>query len=323
MRRTFVSHRSLAIAALAVGLSACNGNSGFNAGAPSLPLSSQSVAQVQTQLPLKRTHHRGSSGKIQHVVIIVQENRSFNNLFYGFPGATTSTYGYDSSGKKITLQPVSLATNWDIYHTASEFIAACDGTGSIPGTNCRMNGFDKEYWQCGTAGFSSCPNANPPYSYVPHSETQPYFDIGEQYVVADQMYSSNFDGSSFTSHQFIFTAQSDSTVNYPSSAVWGCSGGPGDKIPILGPDRQFPDGNEQVCFSDTSLGQEADKAGVSWGYYTGALKHPATFGTLPRQTTTSITVRIGRTTSSPLKRSSSTTSRTESFVRSAGLLRHA
>ena len=29
----------------------------------------------------------GSSGKIKHIVIIVQENRSFNNLFYGFPGA--------------------------------------------------------------------------------------------------------------------------------------------------------------------------------------------------------------------------------------------
>ncbi len=62
------------------------------------------------------------------------------------------------------------------------------------------------------------------------------------------MYASNFDGSSFTSHQFIFTAQSDSTVNYPASAVWGCSGGPGDKIPILGPDRQFPDGIEQALF---------------------------------------------------------------------------
>ncbi len=151
MRRPFVSHRSLTIAALAVGLSACNGNNGFNAGAPSVPLSSASLAQAQTQVPLKRTHHHGSSGKIQHVVIIVQENRSFNNLFYGFPGATTTTYGYNSSGKKITLQPVSIATNWDIYHTASGFIAACNGTGSIPGTNCKMNGFDKEYWECGTA----------------------------------------------------------------------------------------------------------------------------------------------------------------------------
>ena len=80
-----LSRRSLGIAALAVGLSACN-NGGLTTGAPSLPLSPQALAAAQTQAPLKRTHHHGSSGKIQHVVIIIQENRSFNNLFYGFPG---------------------------------------------------------------------------------------------------------------------------------------------------------------------------------------------------------------------------------------------
>ena len=113
---THLSWRSPAIAALAVVLSACNGNSGFSAGAPGVPLSLQSLARAQTQVPLKRVHHPGSSGKIQHVVIVIQENRSFNNLFYGFPGATTTTYGYNTSGQKITLQPVVLETTWDIIH---------------------------------------------------------------------------------------------------------------------------------------------------------------------------------------------------------------
>ncbi|MGA8098548.1 MAG: hypothetical protein WB810_07800, partial [Candidatus Cybelea sp.] len=31
---------------------------------------------------------------IKHVVFILQENRSFNNLFLGYPGATTQNYGY-------------------------------------------------------------------------------------------------------------------------------------------------------------------------------------------------------------------------------------
>ena len=95
MRCNALSSRPLAIAAFALVLSACNGNSGLTTGAPGVPLSSQPLAQAQTQAPLKRTHHHGSSGKIQHVVIIVQENRSFNNLFYGFPGAKTAKYGYD------------------------------------------------------------------------------------------------------------------------------------------------------------------------------------------------------------------------------------
>ncbi len=77
-----------------------------------------------------------------------------------------------------------------------------------------MNGFDNEYWGCGAA---SCPNQNPPYSYVPHDETKPYFDMGKQYVLADQMYASNFDASSFISHQYIIAAQAEASVNYP---VW-------------------------------------------------------------------------------------------------------
>ncbi len=33
------------------------------------------------------------TGTIKHVVILIQENRSFNNLFAGFPGATTAMQG--------------------------------------------------------------------------------------------------------------------------------------------------------------------------------------------------------------------------------------
>ena len=39
--------------------------------------------------------------KVQHVVIVVQENRSFDNLFLGFPGANTQNFGFDRLGNKI------------------------------------------------------------------------------------------------------------------------------------------------------------------------------------------------------------------------------
>ena len=65
-------------------------------------------------------------------------------MFYGFPGATTATYGYDSSGAKINLVPIPLETSWDLEHDSYGFFAACNGTGSIPGTNCQMNGFNNE-----------------------------------------------------------------------------------------------------------------------------------------------------------------------------------
>jgi phospholipase C len=253
----FVSRSTLALAAAAVALSACNAGGGYGS-APGLPVANS--AHVTT--PLQALRHP-ASGKITHVVIIMQENRSLNNLFYGFPHAKTAKYGYDYYGNKIALQSVSIATPWDIDHSSGAFFAACNGTGSIPGTNCRMNGFNREYVGCG----SSCPIKHPQYAYVPHSQTLPYFAMGKQYVLADQMYASNFDASSFISHQYIISGQAGGgAVNYPYSA-WGCPGGPSDKIQKVGPQRQIPYGNEVVCWDPNTLGDELDKAGVSWAFY--------------------------------------------------------
>lgn len=91
------------------------------------------------------------SGKIKHVIIIVQENRSFNNLFYNFPGAKTVSFGYDSNNKKD-----------------KEHVTLCGGPGQV-----------------------RCPKSDRQYAYVPQKETQPSFDMGKQYVLADEMYASS------------------------------------------------------------------------------------------------------------------------------------
>ena len=243
--------------AVTVALCACSA-----AGGPGVPQPDAAIAPV--------THARRiltdpSHGKIQHVIIVVQENRSFNNLFYGFKGATTSGYGYDTRGRKIALKPVTLGVRWDIDHSSGAFFAACNGTGSIPGTNCRMNGFNKESTSCG-GPFNPCPIKHPQYSYVPHSETAPYFTMGEHFVLADQMYASNFDASSFISHQYIIAGQAQSAVDYPFGP-WGCPGGPSDEITTVGPHRQIPYHYEVVCWDPTTLGDELDSAGISWAYY--------------------------------------------------------
>ncbi|HEY1868924.1 MAG TPA: hypothetical protein VGG70_11565, partial [Candidatus Cybelea sp.] len=119
---------------------------------------------------------RGANSKIQHVVVIIQENRTVDNLFYGLPGADTRSFGRNKNGTRIPLQPVGLETLWDFHHDHTSFFDACDGQGSFPGTDCKMDGFDQEFWSCGLSGYPQCPNANPPYSYVPQDETQPYFE---------------------------------------------------------------------------------------------------------------------------------------------------
>ncbi len=265
MRCKSLAIPAFSIAVFGIFLSACGGNNGLTTNStPGLPLTSLAPS-AREQAPSTGTR-RQTSGKIQHVIIIVQENRSFNDLFYGFPGATTATYGYDSSGNKIDLTPIPLETTWDLEHDSSGFFAACNGTGSIRGTDCKMNGFNNEWTGCYSG---NCKYTHPQYGYVPPTETKPYFDMAKQYVLADQMYASNFDASSFISHQYIISAQAESAVNFPYGA-WGCPGGSGDNISKVGPQRQIPDGHEVVCWNPTTLGDELDNAGISWAFYATA-----------------------------------------------------
>lgn len=239
----------------ALTLGACSTNGG---------LSGESGATI---VPAVRHH---STSKIQHVVIVIQENRSFNNLFYGFKGATTAAYGYGSAGEQIKVNPIGLETTWDVGHSAWTFFDSCNGTGSIPGTKCRMNGFDKTGVGCGKPGHPACPYKYPQYAYVPQTETKPYFAMAQQYVLADQMYQSNFDGSSFVAHQFLIAGQAASSVNYPTGFPWGCAAPTSSGVPVVGLQRQItPYKYQRTCFGYSTIGSEADAAGVSWGFYTG------------------------------------------------------
>jgi hypothetical protein len=94
--------------------------------------------------------------KIQHIVFIVQENRTVDDLFNGFPGADTVTSGKNSKGGTVDLQPVPLEAPYDPRHHHADFETDYNGGA--------MNGFDKEVIQPNPghtappdAAFSSAP----------------------------------------------------------------------------------------------------------------------------------------------------------------------
>ncbi len=130
----------------------------------------------------------------------------------GYPGATTSTWGYNERHHKITLRSQGLATGWDLGHTSQAFFVDCDGEGTLPGTKCRM-----------MAGTTSKPRRDIQrtfaYAYVPQDETKPYWHMAEQYVLADRMFASNLDGS-FVAHQYAVAAYADRTVD-DALTDWG------------------------------------------------------------------------------------------------------
>jgi phospholipase C len=198
---------------------------------------------------------------IAHVVFVIQENRSFNDLFMGYPGAKTARYGHDKKGRKIGLTPIGLEKLWDLGHSSDAFFTACDGTGTLPGTNCKMDGWNGEYVPPGAP-------RNVAYAYVPKEELKPYWTIARDYVLADRMFASNLDGS-FVAHQYAVAAYASRSVDYPGES-WGCEGGKFDTIGTLTPQRASSKPIE-ACFDNDTIAAEADRLGVSWRFYASTI----------------------------------------------------
>jgi len=211
------------------------------------------------------------AGKIKHVIFIIQENRSFDDLFKGYPGADTVDRGKDSSGETIALVPVSLSTAYTLDHSAKAMFVGCDGSGKLPGTRCRMDGFDRELH------LGAPPSLKyPMYVYVPHEESKPYFDMAHQWVLADRTFASQLDGS-FVAHQYAIAGQAASSVNFPTGA-WGCNGGPSDVVRTITKQRSVDGRWERACFSYRTLGDELDDAHLGWRFYTSRYYAPSSDG---------------------------------------------
>jgi len=190
---------------------------------------------------------------IKHIIIIVQENRSFENLFAGYPNADAPLYGYTHAGKQVALKPIALTNPADPSHGWKSAIADWD--------NGKMDGFD-------TQGRGS---RLQPYSYVDRQSVKPYWTMAQSYVLADKMYPTEF-GGSFTAHLELIagTDQLSSTeaeAGNPSNTPWGCDAPPSTQTNVVNQQRQqrlgpFP------CFTQfTTMADNLDAAGVSWKFY--------------------------------------------------------
>jgi phospholipase C len=217
--------------------------------------------------PLLPASPSGPSSKIQHVVIIVQENRSVDNLFHGLPGANTANYGYNSLGQQVTLQPVPLAARYDISHEHSAFLTEyADG---------KLNGFNLAKSRC-PRPYKCPPPGLRAYAYVPQSDVQPYFSLAEQYAFADRLFQTN-QGPSFPAHQYIVSGTStispgsqlraSENPKTPSGRfTGGCNSPPGSLVTLID-----ENGNENrqayPCFDRPALSDLIEAQSLTWSYY--------------------------------------------------------
>ncbi len=139
-----------------------------------------------------------ASSKIAHVVIIIQENRTTNDLFNGLAGADTVRTAKNSHGQTVQLQPESLTAPYDLSHKHSAFETEyASGQG---------NGFDRVGSGCKSG--ATCPAADVrAYGYVPESEVEPYFAMAKRFAFASRMFQTN-EGPSFPAHQYLVSGTS-------------------------------------------------------------------------------------------------------------------
>ena len=220
-----------------------------------------------------------------HIVLMVQENRTPDNLFYALcsqrPCSTRSGSGtydikldhwLDKNSKRGSIhpRPLPLTTLYSPEHSHAAFLALCDYDAVTRA--CLMDG-------AGDVRCKDCP-PNSSFTYVDNSNgiIDPYLFLAENYGWANYMFQTN-QGPSFPAHQFLFGGTSapnsrddhkgtfaaenvkeDSTAN-------GCIAPAGSAVALINA-KGVEFKSVYPCFEHETLGDLLDRARVSWRYYT-------------------------------------------------------
>jgi len=218
--------------------------------------------------------------KIQHIVFIIKENRSFDQYFGTFPGADGATTGKTSSGQTVTLghTPDKTCVNdvcYDPGHLWQDAHTAVDGG--------KMDQFDLE-----KHGSVVLPDGSfLPYSQMQQSDIPNYWAYAQHFTLADHMFSS-LEGPSMPNHLYTVAAgvtgvfklsnETLSVINVPvdtsnpNNHSWGCDADDTTSVDVMdssgritgdtdGPAAQFP------CLDLNTIVDSLQTANISWRYY--------------------------------------------------------
>jgi len=224
------------------------------------------------------------SRTFQHVIVIVQENRTPDNLFQGlcrrFDSCSTNPsffqydiqtdYWRDKAQPDGLIQPllVPLASSYDLNHSHEAFVSQCDLDAAT--RTCAMDGGAK------VSCSGTCPT-QPQYRYVDNSSRvlDPYIDLATSYAWANYMFQTN-QGPSFPAHQFLFggtsapTARDDAlgifaAENGKGGDVAGCIASAGTTVSLISPPGVESE-SIYPCFEHDTV-PDILPANISWKYY--------------------------------------------------------
>ena len=197
---------------------------------------------------------------IKHVVFIIKENRTFDNLFGRFPGADGATTGMDQgTTRPLTQAPDRIPV--DIVHCYQCALQASNGG--------KMDGFASV----------SAPADRYAYTQFGPSDLPAYWHWAKRFVLGDNFFASA-QGPSFPNHLYTIAAQSGGAHDNPIQDLerlaerhrttglfkaWGCDSVEQAYVPVE--DREGKEVKVPPCFDFMTEGDLLLRARIPWAYY--------------------------------------------------------
>lgn len=157
----------------------------------------------------------GATYPIQHIVVVVMENRTVDNLFQFLPGANTVSNCIVKEGHSEALTSQSFIGKTYPSHTHQEFLGDLYQAWVNGGSSGPLNGAmpNNQGWSGAVC------------TYVPQSEAQPYYTLAQQYVFGDMFFQTN-QGPSMPAHMWLDSGTSACTggmTQYNGTPVPQCT----------------------------------------------------------------------------------------------------
>jgi phospholipase C len=188
--------------------------------------------------------------KVQHIVYIIKENRSFDNYFGTFPGADGATSGLISTGETVALGHTPDRTPRDLGHSWADAHAAIDGG--------RMDRFD-------LVKGGNVRNDLLSMTQFIDSDIPNYWSYAEHFALGDRMFGA-IAAESFPNHLYAVSSQAAGVISNPNSPKWGCDADEQTTtVEVL--DSAGNITNAFPCFELLTLADRLESANVSWRYY--------------------------------------------------------
>ncbi len=220
---------------------------------------SREASHAARRMPLRPPADATGLVRIEHIVFLIKENRSFDTYFGTFPGADGATTGKTSSGQVVKLSRTPDWTGYDIGHGFKDAVKAMDDG--------KMDRFDL-IWHGNVDGYLL------PYSQLTESEIPNYFAYARNFVLADRMFSS-LSGPSFPNHLYTVAAESGGAISNPRrlagspqsrqvDTIWGCDA-EDEVVEVM--DAKGHIHEQPPCLDFQTLVDTLEAAHVSWKYY--------------------------------------------------------